>query len=620
MRFGALVFTSVVWVGLSACTGEDNSSIATGGRVSPTYTGPAEASYCSTSITHSSPVTVTGTAQYKRRTVSTSGLGSAASATTHPIRLAEVRVTDPAGNVVQCGETDASGAFSITLPQGNVDYTVSVNSRAYNSSYRVSVLNMPEANQFYSLSVTVNPSAAGPINAGVLTAAANGDTLGAAFNILDQVYEATAYLRSKVSTCSTAIASNTSCVNVSTSNPIAKVSIYWEKGYNPNAYFGSTSGLSFYLPGYSRIFILGGVNGDTDNTDTDHYDNSVIIHEYGHFLEDVVFASDSPGGSHSGNAVIDPRLAWSEGWGNFFQARVLGSAFYRDSIGNADGSTALAFNVDIEDSAASTNAKDIPASAGEGNFREFAVSRLLWDATDNTPVENINPGTALDDINDEFLYIWSALTKNDRGFRDSDYAFRNVGHLHLSQVWMDANAGGSDWSNIRTGNRHDANTSEYAEYVEFTGAACSDFVIDPQAGDTSTSVSGSHLFRNNDFYHIKITSAGSYTIQLTYDDADGAGTEADLDLFVYNESARFASSSDMVGYSRLDPDSQTNITLANPATQETESVTATLQPGVYLINVQAYTGGGSATYTAAGNTNYRIRVNGNLQCPVNLAQ
>ena len=42
-----------------------------------------------------------------------------------------------------------------------------------------------------------------------------------------------------------------------------------EMGFNPNYYFGATGGLSFYLPGYSRLFILGGINGDVNSSDTD---------------------------------------------------------------------------------------------------------------------------------------------------------------------------------------------------------------------------------------------------------------------------------------------------------------------------------------------------------------
>src|SRR6185295_15313242 len=104
---------------------------------------------------------------------------------------------------------------------------------------------------------------------------------------------------------------------------------------------------------------------DTDNSDTDHFDNSVIIHEYGHFLEDNMFNSDSPGGSHNGDKVIDPRLAWSEGWGNFIQGAVRNVARYTDSLGNDDGTTRLIYDADMENAQIGN---DTPNANGEGNF------------------------------------------------------------------------------------------------------------------------------------------------------------------------------------------------------------------------------------------------------------
>ena len=89
------------------------------------------------------------------------------------------------------------------------------------------------------------------------------------------------------------------------------------------------------------------------------------------------------------------------------------------------------------------------------------------------------------------------------------------------------------------------------------------------------------------------------------------GTKADLDLYLYNESARFATSADILGSSNQDRVD------TNPANPETETITVTLSAGNYLINVNAYTGGGLST---AGNTNYHITVNGNLQCPANIVQ
>lgn len=582
---------------ISACTSKDSSTVATGGRVSPTYQGPAETSYCSSAISYSgSTTTVSGTATYTRRNPwgtlgsGSGGLGGSSTSSTHaatnlPIRRAEVRVTDAAGGVVQCAETSNTGTFSFVLPQGSTTYTVSINSRSNNSYLVASVLNQPEQNLFYSLQTTVTPTGA-TAALGTLTATATGDVISGAFNILDQLLLANEFLRTYVGTC--VVCGNT------TFTTAPKVVAYWTKGFNPNSYFGSTSGLSFYLPGYSRLYILGGQNGDVNSSDTDHFDNSVIIHEYGHFLEDSMFQSDSPGGSHNGDKVIDPRLAWSEGWGNFFQAAVRNQALYIDTLGNDDGSTHLIYYANLE---TASSGNDLPTAQGEGNFREFSVTRMLWDAID----ANADTANAATDnvVSSQFDEIWASLTKGsngtDKGFNNSNWAFRNVGHVHYAQQALAA----TDWSTIRTIELQDGNTGEYANYVTTSGACT--YSLTPVSGGAS--LSSSDLFRNNNFYHVKITSTATYTFRLDYSDSNGAGTEADLDLYLYNESARFGTSADTLKYSRATPD-------GNVGTAQVEEFQISLSPGNYLLNVNAYVGG--TTGTAA---TYTLKLNGVQLCP-----
>lgn len=583
-----------ILISISACSGKDSGSTSTGGRISPTYNGPPETPYCSTSIAYTDSVTVTGTARYTRRNIwgntAAGGLGSASvsgthPATVHPIRRAEIRVTDSSGNVVQCSETGANGEISFTLPRGSVSYTMAVNSRSANSAYlRASVLNMPERNQHYALQASVTANS--HVNLGYVTAAADDAVLGGAFNILDQFYEANVYLRSQIGGFTSA----------------PKVAAYWERGYNPNSYFGATAGLSFYLPGYYRLFILGGQNGDVNSSDTDHFDNSVILHEYGHFLEDSLFNSDSPGGQHNGNKIIDPRLAWSEGWGNFFQAAVLfgpsGTPYYTDTTGNDDGTTDMYFHTNLETpplsgGGACLGSGDCPTATGEGNFREFSVARMLWDVVDSVSDTQF---TATDNVSGKFNELWGVLVAGTNGFNDSIFAFRNVGHLHLGLTALYA---ATDMTGVRGVERHLGTTGDYAQYV--TTGACADFTLTPAvvSGD-SGSFSTSDLLRNNDFYHIKTVGAG--TITLEYEDANTTGPVADLDLYVYNESARFGVSSDMEGYSRLDPS-------ANASATNTETV-ANVPAGVHLINVNAYTGGPSV----GGPVNYRLKFGGSKLC------
>lgn len=87
-------------------------------------------------------------------------------------------------------------------------------------------------------------------------------------------------------------------------------------------------GTSFYDSLNSIIYIL----GDEDN-DTDEYDRHVILHEWGHYLEEAFARSDSIGGSHAYGQKLDMRVAMSEGFANAFSAMMLDDPDYRDSNG-----------------------------------------------------------------------------------------------------------------------------------------------------------------------------------------------------------------------------------------------------------------------------------------------
>lgn len=98
-----------------------------------------------------------------------------------------------------------------------------------------------------------------------------------------------------------------------------------------NRYDGNIGTSFFTTEGTSKIgnlYIL----GKTD-VDTDELDNHVVAHEFGHFLENKIYRSDSIGGSHSLGDSLDPRLAFGEGFGNAFSGMVHNDPVYIDSKG-----------------------------------------------------------------------------------------------------------------------------------------------------------------------------------------------------------------------------------------------------------------------------------------------
>ena len=125
-----------------------------------------------------------------------------------------------------------------------------------------------------------------------------------------------------------------------------------------------------------------------DPSSTDHWDDSVIIHEWGHFADNQFSCYQNPGGAHTlpgvNNGVNGPRLAWGEGYPDYFQSvarqAMPGSAsvrFYVDPSGPT---------VDLE------NMRAVTATDRD----EGAVAALLWDFADaaNDGSDTVNHGHA----------------------------------------------------------------------------------------------------------------------------------------------------------------------------------------------------------------------------------
>lgn len=508
------------------------------------------------------------------------------------IRFAEVSVSDSDGTIVQCAETDSQGNFSFALPQGLATYTVSVSPRANNSNLQAYVLKDPNTSQTYS--VSTQASAATSSQNLKLIASAQGTLEGGAFNILDQLARANIFLRNFTSASQGCGASQfPDCVPFQV-GPM--VSVYWKKGFNPGTYEGMDprSGISYYLPGKSQLYIMGGVNGDVNFSDTDHFDNSVIIHEYGHFMEEHYGKSDSPGGSHDGYSQLDPRLAWSEGWADFFQAAVTGSPVYRDTYGNADGAAGLFFNEDIENLTATS--ADRPASTpfGEGNYHEFSITRLLWDAIDPHPVTGAGANPPDENVQGPFAEIWAIFSGPTSGFHSMKQHFRSIGLLHLLQ---NSKSGHTDWSTLRAAEYQDGDRRNYGAVVTTSGCASSS-----SESITPIATYNTDYFRNNRFFSYH-HPGGRFDVVLNYSTPTGA--LADLDLIVYKEDYVFEDKSTIEVASQASPP-----TNCSSSIQCAEHVLATLDAGFYLINV-------SAAASNAGATNFNLTINSQPACMTN---
>lgn len=584
----SLIWTFLALLFLSSCKKND-----------PGPSGPPpEEPYCDREITHSDPILVTGISSFNIRQSTSTGLKSEVNG--GPIPFAEIRVLNVRGDTVQCSQTYEDGRFAFYVPR-NQEFRLRINSRSNSIRYKASVLDSPNTNAYYYYEFTFSTySSAASVEIGPIIASAKAPPiLGGAFNILYNFYRANDALRFGI--CGGA---TTSCASFDLA---PKVTAYWKAGVDPHSsYFGGSTNLSFYIPGTYKLYILGGVNGDVNSSDTDHFDDSVISHEYGHFLEDTFGKSESPGGLHDGNHVIDARLAWSEGWGYFFATYATASKIIRDTYGNEDGTTGVYINYDVEKNNSALDPSSGSMSAGEGNFREFAVNRFLLDVIDPFQTSatgssvGANGGAGDDDGSDSYTEPFSTIWTTFRGtWTSSSVYFRSLGKFLSSGTFS-----GAAYTNAKTFHSVRGDVVDYAQPLPTTTSVCAATTI--RASDVaSCDIAGttictrgdrhqccSNQLKSNDFY--LVTYDGSFT-NVSISRTSGTG---DLDLFLYKPGYTFGKSAD--------------IATSSEGTGATESVSfSNLPKGTYLLNVNQYTGSGNPI----ADTTYKIYVDGAQVCP-----
>ena len=169
-----------------------------------------------------------------------------------------------------------NGNFSLQVSKNSGAVRVRVLSRAFNSKIRISVLEETNLNQPYAIEASAN-AVSGDVSGLAMVASARMSEStkieGGSFHILSAIYKANQFIRTQTN---------------DDGFVAEKVTVYWKAGFNPYSYFGYPNNLlSFYKPGERKLFILGGKDGNVNQADTDHFDTSVVLHEYGHFLEDV---------------------------------------------------------------------------------------------------------------------------------------------------------------------------------------------------------------------------------------------------------------------------------------------------------------------------------------------
>ena len=487
-----------------------------------------------------------------------------------PVRYAEVRVyqeqtdeenTQSSQKDIQAGFTDEKGCFDLKIPKNQDVHIIQINSRTHHKMASVSILKQTEDQSYYFVEKTFVPNQ--DQNNIHFTISKGAYTLASVpFFLLDQIIKSNLFLRKNA--CPQ---SKTNCLkqfDFTRSDFNSRLRIFWKKGFNPGTYLQTTVSKSFYwhtpsingLSPLHRIFISGGQENDL-SSDTDHWDDSIIIHEYAHFLEKHFSQSEAPGGSHYGIAQIDPRQAWSEGWANFFQAAVRDTPNYMDSAG-FDISPYLSLNIPLETPCREDNEVSCYSALKtyEGHFREFAIARFLWDMYDNTPnevLENKAPHVK-DCIQSEFHRLWNIFVSRkgllNPNISGDNKSFTDIGLFQ--DLYKKIYPKDSCWNQLKVFHGVGNNRKEFAFFVSPQNhQIASDeqqcfFSIDPILRRKSRFP---ELLDNHDFFHYRHTannttqngcSADTYRLRVELDYAHPQNIQLpDLDLFLYTQGSAF---------------------------------------------------------------------------------
>ncbi|MFO7897757.1 MAG: Ig-like domain-containing protein [Planctomycetota bacterium] len=388
-----------------------------------------------------------------------------------------------------------------------------------------------------------------------------GDEIAGAFNIYDQLIRAHDFIR------------NDFFATPPTTAAFDLV-VRWEHGVSgPGTYFTVDGG-------QRTIYLLGDPDADNDG-----FDDSVITHEYGHVAANLYSKDDSPGGPHYLGDVLDLRLAFSEGWANYFSSAVRGTVVYVDT--DVDG--ALIFEIETP---AVTGAPGLPVSGPEN---ELACSALIWDFQQSgigvnrgaidTPIEALwdvfhrylPSGGVVDVLLEDF---WDGYFENDvtpaYGAAGNKATLVNIAKAHGVPYYED---------------RHEPNAS----------------IADPTRINVGgTPKSGTHYYDSNhdgigandeDWYKFTATTGKTYTIE-TFD----LNASGDTAISLYKDDDALLASNDDVDYAGGDLASKIVHTFADGGTHYVRVRRAT-KPLPVIPSPSAPPRGPYATYGS-----YSIRI------------
>jgi hypothetical protein len=436
-----------------------------------------------------------------------------------PIRNARVELINTVSQVlIAVSETDNAGRFNVPVPS-DPNLSVRVISRLRNSTLRVQ--DNTNLNAFYA-TPAIDIDGRTPPAEVVLT---DTSRVSGAFNILEMVQRANDTVRSADPTLT-----------------LPGPTIFWSSK-NTNRYGSPAIGLigtTMFNLGNNTAYILG-----DRSTDSDEFDDPVIIHEYAHMLAAKFSRDDSPGGPHGLGDQLDPRVAWSEGWADFFSSVVRNDPIWRDSNG-PNGVNVLRYDLE----------ENVPVGDNPGYWSEASVDGILWDLYDDHPDDR-------DDVQYSFAQIWAAFTAmKDNRFVYLPYFLEHF--LDRNPAATDAVAGIVQARSIDfQPNVRPSATYPFPKPMNVNSTETG--YVDSLTSRRADLVTSSHLYEFT-------TTGGAATIRLDITDL-GPGNNPnanDLDLFLLDSNGRVVAQSD------------------SGLNGQSERIATRLPAGTYVIEIRSF--------------------------------
>ncbi|MEL6858676.1 MAG: hypothetical protein AAFO74_09835 [Pseudomonadota bacterium] len=467
--------------------------------------------------------------------------------TQDPARGIVVEAVNAGGTVLATDVTDGSGNYTVNV-DAQTDVQIRVRSQIQQTTgatWNIQVVDNTSSNAIYLLTGSLADSGSANSTRNLNAPSGWGGSgytstrAAAPFSILDALYETV-----------------TDIAAVDTDVVFPDLQVFWSVNNVPRS--GNVANGEIGTSSYTRtndvptIRILGDANNDTDE-----YDTHVIVHEFGHYFEDQLSRSDSPGGSHSLSDRLDSRLAFGEGWGNAFAGMILGDPNYRDSLGNQQ---ANGFSFSVE--------SDLTGGTrDEGWFNEATVQQILYDIFDST-----NDGN--DTISGGLAPLYNAFT-------DPNY----INNVDFTTIFAFADR-------VRTEATVDGtvlDTMLAAEDINGTGpqgtgesnngavaASLPVYKLAPQGGSAVTVCSTASNGDTNkhgvrEFISVTINATGAVTMTAT--ETSGPAGTTDPDFRIWERGRLFTR--DSRGQNRL----------AESGVDGSETWTGTLDAGTYAIEI-----------------------------------